>query len=128
MKKVFLVFAILFSIAAKSQDSTQAIITVTLPVKALILYGAYLSESPAWTERKAPDYLISKIGSGNLPDSLVSVVIKSDQLATFIIRLQSERYGAVNTAYKSIMNNVPSIEGYTALTAQVTTKANGKRS
>lgn len=95
---------------------------------AVVLYANYLSEAPTWTDRKAPDYFITKIGSGTQPDSLVIVTLTANQLATFAIKLTAERYGAIGAigaTARSIFNNNPSIPGYTALFTQVTTKANG---
>lgn len=131
MKKVL--FAILFfvSINATAQiDSlTQTYapnpITVTIPVKAVVMYASYLHDSPSWADRTAPDYFKTMIGSGNLPDSLVTVTMKAEQLAVFVLRLQAERFGAIDTVNHSIFNNSPAIPGYTALITQVVSKANG---
>lgn len=135
MKKVIFSILILAGLNGYSQvlpDSTIAYtnspITVTLPVKAVVLYAAYLSESPNWADRKAPDYFITKIGSGTQPDSLVSVIVSAKQLSDYAIRLTSERYGVASAVNRSIFNNSPSIPGYTALFTQVTSKANGATS
>lgn len=129
MRKIILALTIFTSGNAIAQvDTAMSTITITVPVKAVVLYANYFSESPTWADRKAPDYFITKIGSGTLPDSLVIVTITANQLAGFAIRLTAERYGAIGATARSIFNNNPSIPGYTALFTQVTTKANGATS
>jgi hypothetical protein len=130
MKSLFLSLCLFLSIGVFAQeDSTSQYansnITITIPVKAVVLYAAYLSESPNWVDRKAPDYFQTIIGSGTQPDSLITVVIKAHQLSTFAIRLTGERYGVSSAVNRSIFNNSPSIPGYTALFTQVVNKANG---
>jgi len=46
-------------------------------------------------------------------------------LAGFLNQLQGEKNEAVRDDYRSIMQNMPSIPGYTALQSQITTIANG---
>jgi hypothetical protein len=122
----YILFILLFFSMQKSfaQDSASQNITVLLPVKALVLQGAFMSENPNWSERKTPDLLASLIGSGTQPDSLVTVTMKAGMLLNFIRRLSGERYGMIGTTARSILNNVPSITGYTNLLSQINAKAN----
>lgn len=92
MKNLIAILLVIISLNTSAQtDSTTAPITVTLPVKAIVIYAAYLSEVPTWEDRKAPDLLLTKIGSGNLPDSLTTVTLRAKNLADYVIRLSSER-------------------------------------
>lgn len=121
-----ILFALLFFTAQQTFaqiDSASQTITVQLPVKAIVLQSAFWSETPTWADRKAPDQMLTLIGSGTQPDSLVTVSIKASQLLSFVKRLASERYGMIGTTARSILNNVPSITGYTNLVSQITTKA-----
>lgn len=129
MKKILatlLVFSCLQSFA--QIDSASLTLSVQLPVKGIVLYGAYVSEVPSWSERKTPDALLPLIGSGTKPDSLVNVTVKAGTLFTFIQKMLSERYGAIYTPAQSIFNNNPVITGYTGLFSQIVTKANGNTS
>ncbi len=126
MKKILLALAIFLSTSAKAQtDTASQNITVLLPVKAVVFYSTFLSTQPSWADRKAPDYLITRIGSGTQPDSVVTVTLKAQQLLNYIIKLNSESYGVVGNLTRSIMTNYTTITGYTGLAAQITTKANG---
>jgi hypothetical protein len=128
MKYVFL-FLLFVSLKSSAQvDSSNLTITVQLPVKAIVLYGNYISESVTWAERKTPDILLPVIGSGTKPDSLVTVVVKTGPLFMFISRVISERYASINTVALSIFNNSPAITGYTALFTQISAKAAGNTS
>jgi len=126
MKKIIIIILVFLSVKSTAQvDSTTLPITVTIPVKAVILYGYYLSQSFAWADRKAPDQINALVGSGTLPDSLTTVTLAAGKLSTFAINLLSDRYGALSTVNASIFSNSPSIPGYTALFSQVNTIANG---
>lgn len=141
MKKIITVIAILFSINASAQltdstaiaDSIQMshqyeVVTVTLPVKAIVLYAYYFQEKFDWANRKAPDSYKPLIGSGTKPDSLVTVTVPAINLSDFIDHVYGERYGAISSYAQSVFNNTPSIAGYTALFTQVVTIANGNTS
>lgn len=130
MKKILLTCLLFAScLSAFSQiDSAAQTITVLLPVKAIKLHGYKLSSELNWTQRKAPDALLPLIGSGNNLDSVVTVVVKAGVLADFVRWLLWQPYGAGMVPIRSILSNVPSITGYTALTSQITTKANGNTS
>jgi hypothetical protein len=104
-------------------DTASSPITVLLPVKAVVLYGYYLSQNPNWSDRKAPDQIVSLIGSGNQPDSVVTVTMQAGKLATFATQLIGDRYGSLGATAKSILSNSPAITGYTALSTQIGTKA-----
>ena len=140
MKQIITIIAILFSLSASAQtqpldsagrvDSVMKIystqtITITIPLKGVILYANYASENMVWERRKDPDVYKPLIGSGTKPDSLINVTISADQLATYVIRLTGERYGLINDIVNSLFHNTPAIAGYTDLFTQVVTKANG---
>ena len=101
------------------------LISIKIPVKAVVLYANYASETVSWERRKEPDYYKPLIGSATKPDSLVNVTLQAQNLAEFVCRLTGERYGAINTVALSIFNNSPAITGYTALFTQVVTISNG---
>ena len=103
-------------------------ITVTIPLKALVLYASYMSKVPSWDNRKAPDYLITVIGTHTNPDDLVTVTVESVQLLNFVTKLISDSYGVIGTVARSILNNTPAISGYTSLFNQITATANGTSS
>lgn len=129
MKSILILFALFIALKSSAQtDSTQLTITVNLPVKAVVLYGYRLSQQYDWTQRKAPDALLPLIGSGNQPDSIVTVTTKSGILTDWLNWLTLQPYGSANAVIRSILSNSPSITGYTALTTQVTTKASGNSS
>lgn len=126
MKKAILFALLLISIKSFSQSDA---VTVKLPVKAIVLYGDYLSKFYLnWDERKTPDALLPLIGSGTQPDSVVNVTTSGAKLSNFIIQLLQYDYGTIATTARSILSNSPSIPGYTALTTQITTIANGNTS
>lgn len=127
--KHILLSLLIFSLRASAQtDSASMSITVQLPVKAVIMYGYYISETPAWSERKTPDILKPLIGTGTKPDSLVNATVQAGPLFYFITRVISEKYESIRTIAQSIFNNSPAITGYTALFTQITGKANGNTS
>lgn len=109
-------------------DIPNSPITIQIPLKAVVLYASYMSQSPSWENRKAPDYLLTVVGANTNPDTLVNVTIQAQQLADFAIRLTGENYGIINIVARSIFNNSPAIPGYTALFTQVVAKANGTSS
>ncbi len=125
MKKLLFAIALLISISATSQTAGDSSITVTLPVRAIILMGAYLSEAPRWEDRKAPDQLIIKIGSGTQLDSLTSLTITGKRLAWFMNKLQADQNVVIIDDYRQIILNMPSLAGYTGLQSQINTIANG---
>lgn len=129
MKKILFLLALFIAVRSSAQiDSAGQNITVLLPVKGVVLYGYMLSTRLDWSQRKAPDVLAGLIGSGNQPDSVVTVVTKAGQLGDFLNWLQSQPYGSANAVIRSILSNSPAITGYTALTTQVVNKANGNSS
>lgn len=129
MKKTLFAILIFLSFKSTAQiDSATATITVLLPVKGIVLYSNNLSQTFDWAYRKLPDQILPLIGSGNQPDSVVTVSLTAGRLLNFVNWLMSERYGAVNAVARSIMNNSPSIPGYTALVTQVSTLAAGNGS
>jgi hypothetical protein len=138
MKKIILSISILFSLSANAQltDSTAIAdsiqmshqyeaVTVTLPVKAVVLYAYYFSQNFSWDNRKAPDSYKPLVGSGTKPDSLVTVTVAAKDLSDFVNNVYGERYGAIKDYALSVFNNSPAISGYTALFTQITTIANG---
>ena len=133
MKKTVIAIFMLMSVAAFSQPDSTSIyadssITVVIPKKTIWAYAYYISESPAWSNRKIPDQLKLLIGSNNLPDSLINVSIRAGNLVNFLNRLQAERNEAVRDFYRSVLLNTPAIGGYTALQTQIINKANGNSS
>lgn len=140
MKKIILSISILFSLSASAQsDSTRIadsiqmshqneVITVTLPVKAVVLYAYYFQRNFDWANRLAPDGYKGLIGSGTHPDSLVTVTVPAKELSDFIDNVYGERYGAISAYAQSVFNNTPAISGYTALFTQVVTIASGNTS
>lgn len=126
MKKILFCLALLTSLHSFAQtDSASLPITVQLPVKGWALMANYMSESPAWADRKAPDVLALLIGSGTQLDSLSTGTLRAAQIISFVRRLKAERNGTIETVARSIFNNAPSITGYTALLTQIQAKANG---
>lgn len=126
MKKIIIAILILTSLNSEAQtDSTTLPITVILPVKAVVLYGSMLNDNPNWKDRKAPDYMVTLIGSGNLPDSIVNVTITAGKMLSFVIWLNQKTYGIIDPVSRSIFNNSPSMPGYTALFTQITNISNG---
>lgn len=137
MKKIITVIAIFISLSSSAQldstgiaDSIQMshandVITVTLPVKAIVLYAYYFSQKFDWANRKAPDSYKPLIGTGTQPDSLVTVSVQAVNLSNFINNVYGERYGAISSYAVSVFMNSPPIAGYTALFTQVTNIANG---
>lgn len=103
-------------------------ITITIPVKALVLYAYYMSINPTWENRKVPDYLVSVIGNHTNPNDLVTMTVDAGQLLNFIFKLSDDNYTKVGDAARSIFSNSPSIPGYTALFNQIIAKANGTSS
>lgn len=129
MKKLLFGLTFIISISSFAQtDSAKQTITVKLPVKAIVLYGTYLSQQPNWEDRKAPDQLQALVGSGTQLDSVVNVTVAAGKLATFVTQLMGDRYGALSAVNRSIFNNTPAITGYTALTTQINTIATGNTS
>lgn len=133
MKKIFLSIAIFLSLNSFAQDSllqtyASKTITITIPLKGVVLYANYASENMTWANRKAPDGFKTLIGTGTKPDSLITVTITADQLATYVIRLTGERYGLISDIVNSLFHNTPAISNYTDLFTQVVTKANGNGS
>lgn len=134
MKKLIIAIAILFigfnTMAQTDPDSLIKTyennpITVTLPVKAIVLHGYYAQLQFSWKNRLLPDAYKPLVGSGTKPDSLVTVTIGAEDLSAFVVNLIGERYGAISTHAGSILNNSPSMPGYTSLVTQVGTKAAG---
>lgn len=134
MKRIFSAIAILLSLNSFAQSDSLLqtyagnVITVTIPLKGVVLYANYESESFSWAKRKEPDGFKTLIGSGTKPDSLITVTITADQLATYVIRLMGERNGLISDMVNSLFHNTPTISGYTDLFTQVVTKANGNGS
>jgi hypothetical protein len=142
MKKIILSIAILFSLSAsaQNQDSLQRVadsiqmshqnevITVTLPVKAVVLYAYYFQRNFDWSNRLAPDGYKGLVGTGTKPDSLVTVTVPAKNLSDFVDNVNGERYGAIFTYAQSVFNNTPAIAGYTALFTQVVNISNGNTS
>lgn len=125
MKKITLSLLILMSIKSFAQTDTSTI-TVVLPVKAVVLYGDYISNfSSVWADRRLPDALSLLIGSGTQVDSLVTVKTTAYKFSNYILYLLNYPYGTISTFARSVLNNSPSIPGYTALTTQITTISNG---
>ena len=126
MKKIIVLIAILLSLQSQAQiDTSLSNVTVLLPVKALVIYSYYLSTQPNWADRKAPDRIIALVGTGTLPDSLVTITFQAGKLNNFITRLILERHNVLTAFNKSIFNNNPSIVGYTGLLTQISNKAAG---
>lgn len=126
MKNILLSILLFANLKSFSQtDSTALPITVTLPVKAIVLYATQISQAFTIADRKAPDALVTLIGSGNQPDSLVTITITSGKLSVFVNNLLAERYGVIVATTRSVVFNLPAISGYTALATQITTLANG---
>lgn len=103
-------------------------ITITIPVKALVLYAYYMSVNPSWENRKVPDYLITIIGNRTNPNDLVTLTVDANQLLNFIFSISDDRYTKIGDAVRSIFSNSPAIAGYTALFTQIVAKANGTSS
>ncbi|RZL08920.1 MAG: hypothetical protein EOO89_22130, partial [Pedobacter sp.] len=123
MKKAILFLSILFSLTVTAQVDQDSLmntyknntLSIKVPVKAVVLYANYASETVSWERRKEPDYYKPLIGSATKPDSLVNITISATNLAEYVCRLTGERYGAINAVASSIFNNSPAITGYTAL-------------
>lgn len=140
MKTIITAIAIIFSLSASAQSDSTAIadsiqmshqnevVTVKLPVKAIVLYAYYFSQNFNWNNRKAPDNYKSLIGTGTHPDSLVTVTVTAKDLSDFVDNVTGERYGAIKEYAESVFNNSPAISGYTALFTQIVTIANGNSS
>lgn len=141
MKQIFLSIAIFLSLSSSAQltDSTaiadsiqnshaNELITVKLPVKAVVLYAYYFSRNFDWNNRLAPDGYKGLIGSGTHPDSIVTVTVAAKNLSDFVDNVTGERHGAIKDYAESVFNNTPAIAGYTALFSQVVTISNGNTS
>jgi len=139
MKKIItIIIVVLFNLNASAQltDSTaiadsiqmshqNEVVTVVIPVKAVVLYAYYFSQNFKWENRLAPDSYKGLIGSGTKPDSLVTVTVPAVNLSDFINNVYGERYGAIKDYAASVFTNIPAISGYTALFTQITTIASG---
>lgn len=126
MKKLSILFFLILALKSQAQtDTAKSAITVQLPVKAIVMHGYYMSLTPNWDDRKAPDALQAIIGSGTQPDSLVTLTMTAGKLANLMIQLNGDRYGVLANVNRSIFNNLPAITGYTGLLSQVNTKAAG---
>lgn len=101
----------------------ENLITVQLPLKAIIMYAYYLSQDKQWEDRQVPDQLATLIGSETDPNALFTVTIKAKKLSFLLANMLQERNGVIRDFYRSVIQNLPVISGYTALQTQITTKA-----
>jgi len=129
MKKVFIVIAILFSISATAQNYGDSTITLVLTQRAALYVGQSIKQSFSWQNRLAPAQLKNYISSGNNYDSLLgSVTLKASFIKGMVEMLLSLPGAVVELDKASIINNSPTIPGYTGLASQIVTKANGASS
>lgn len=125
MKKAFIAIAILFSISASAQNYNDSTITLQLTQRAAWYLGFYIKHQGVWTDRTAPVTLKNYVGSGNNQDSLFNVTLKAGYIKGMIELLLSGPNEVTQADRLSIINNSSSIPGYTALSSQIVTIANG---
>lgn len=130
MKKILLAATILISLSVKSQNYADSTITLTLTQRSAIYVGQYIktNTSAAWTNRLTPSVLRPYIGSGSNLDSTFSVTLKADYIRGMIELLLGSQNEVVQADRRSIIDNAPSVPGYTALSTQIVNKANGNSS
>lgn len=103
-------------------------ITLTLMEKAAFWVGYPIQKSFDWNNRNAPTQLKTYIGDGTTPDRVFSVTLKSKYILDMVIGLLNSHLEIGYADYRSIILNQPAVPGYTALTTQLTQKANGSSS
>lgn len=130
--KCILIFLLFFSVKAISQayDSTanygDTTITLTLTQRSAVYIGFYIKNSAqVWSNRLAPATLKNYVGTGTHLDSLFSVSLKANYISGMIDLLLTGQDEVVQADRLSIVNNSPTITGYTSLANQIVTKANG---
>jgi hypothetical protein len=129
MKKLLFAISILLSISMSAQNYNDTTITLQLTQRAALYIGRSIQQSFSWQNRNAPTQLKAYIGSGANYDSLVGNVSVKASYVKGMIEMLLNLSGAIVEADKlSIINNSPSIPGYTALANQIVTKANGSSS
>lgn len=120
---------------SKSQayDSTanygDTSITLTLTQRSAIYMGFYIKNNAnIWPNRLTPTLLKPYVGTGTHLDSIFSVPIKAGYITGLIDVLLTGQNELVQADRLSIINNSPSIPGYTALATQIVSKAGGNTS
>jgi hypothetical protein len=121
MKKIIIL--LLISASAFGQNFDDSTINIQLTQRAAYWIGNGVRISPEWSNRKIPDIFKSYVGNGTKPDSLFTVTLKAKFLIKGIDLLMGSRTQVGMNDYRSIISNLPSVQGYTGLAAQITAKA-----
>lgn len=135
MKKLLIIILIFSSINGISQayDSSanyqDTLITVQLTQRGALYIGYYVKQGyERWGYRLAPATFKPYIGTGTHLDSLFTVQLKAFYLTGLIETLLTRQNEVVQADRLSIINNSPSVPGYTSLASQISTKAAGSTS
>lgn len=126
MKKLIIPF-LLITIGAKAQDYSDSTITLTLTQRSAVYVGFYIKQNTpnAWKNRLTPATLKPYVGTGTHLDSVFTVTLKADYITGMISLLLTGQNELTQVDRLSIINNSPSIPGYTALATQIVNLANG---
>ena len=123
MKIVTLILGLFFSYFASAQDYRDSIITLQMTQRMAYYIGKQIQRDFNWSNRKAPEQLVNYIGSGNNPDSIFTVALKVKYVIGGIELLFNARTINGKDDFRSIIQNQPSIQGYTGLSTQINTLA-----
>jgi hypothetical protein len=131
MKKILVAIGILFSVSATAQGYADSLATFQLSQRAALVIGHYIKTLPAeaaWGNRNAPTTLKNYVGTGTRQDSLFTVTLKAIYITGMIDILLTASNEVIQADRLSIINNSPTIPGYTSLASQVVSKAAGNTS
>jgi len=131
MKYLLILFSFI-SVSAAAQNYNDSTITIQTTQQGADYIGRYLSGSitgdKIWSNKNMPSALKPYLGSGNNPDSLITVTIKAEFVIGMLNQLLTGEAFITAAAFNKILNNSPSIVGYTGLATQIVSKKNGNSS
>ena len=122
MKQIFLFTAVLLSLTASAQiDTSKVTITLTLKQKHIAYMGAELSKANTLADQPVRDSMIKYIGSGTLPDSIMTTKFKAGVVLKFIQAAFRDQSGTVYSMVNELATSTQA-QGWAGLINQLNTK------
>lgn len=113
-------------IDSASKANKNTVISITLPVKAVKLFGEYMKDRPSWDDEGIRTYLKGRVPNAQTSDdSLVNITGRANLLANYVNWLQAQEQAHIADFMRQIFNNSPAIPGYTGLATQINSLAVG---
>lgn len=110
--------------ASKANKNTN--ISITLPVKAVKLFGVFMKDRPGWENETLRTYLKTRVPNAQTnDDSLVNITGKAALLSNFVNWMQTIEQAEIADFMRQIFFNTPAIPGYTGLGSQINTLSVG---